>query len=141
MFFKKRCHCNQHDDLIKLQELNKELKELQEKKRNLYNLPPLNIDNDVDLYETCIGKNNSFKRSAAIIYDIESSLRYGKTPDLAKILFIDCKQRQFEIEYLKEIGKALINYADTEKEYIEVEERIEEIKEEIKELKKKLGIE
>ena len=136
MFFKKRCHCNQHNDLIKLQELNKELKECEERLNKICTLPPMIIPEG----ERCWGRD-PYKCNANILYMCILSL-IRQNGDVSNLVYnIQSYTPYFELDHLKLIGQTLINYANASEECRSLKERIKEIKEEIEKLKEKLGIE
>ena len=139
MFFKKRCHCNQHNDLIKLQELNKELKECKEKLNKIDDLPLLELPKNCS--SLSIEYEKSYDRLGYCMHKaITDIIKHGKASSLVGLIK-DSYRSENEDDFLKAIGQLLINFSDTSKKSRDLKNRIEEIKIEIEEIKKKLGIE
>ena len=137
-FFKKECYCNQHDDLNKLQELNKKLKELKEQLHDQTKMPAgIPVAPWVESY---INYYDNLKYFTELM--TRAMVNRMTTEDFIKVFDFRLKELG-EINkplFLKEVGKFFIHCAEYAEVREELIENISNTEKEIKQLKEKLKI-
>ena len=135
-FFKKECHCNQHDDLNKLQELNKKLKGLEEQLHDQTKMPGrIPVDIWVWSYSRYRENLKQFTElMTAAMADEITTEQFIKIFDRIKLEELD------EVLFLKEVGKFFTHCAEYVKTREELIKNISNTEKEIEQLKEKLKI-